>query len=244
MTRVTSDRKDMETMGLCAHLHKRLPNFDLRLDLSCEGGSLTAIVGPSGAGKSTLIRLIAGLERPDWGRITLNHATLFDQAAGTDVPTRDRRIGMVFQDYPLFSHLSVARNVAFSCPDAAKVDALLTRFGIRHLASRKPDAISGGERQRAAMCQALARDPDILLLDEPFSALDAPTRADLRRELRHQTRSLGIPVLLVTHDLHEAAELGDAIFPMTDGRHAPQWLDGAVAGLRLTTANLLPRICA
>ena len=231
-------------MGLCAHLHKRLPNFDLRLDFSCAGGSLTAIVGPSGAGKSTFIRLIAGLESPDWGRITLNGATLFDKAAGTDVPTRNRRVGMVFQDYPLFSHLSVAKNVAFSCPDEAKVDALLTRFGIRHLANRKPNAISGGERQRAAMCQALARNPDILLLDEPFSALDAPTRADLRCELQHQTRSLGIPVLLVTHDLHEAAELGDAIFPMTDGRHAPQWLSGAVSGLRLTTRNLSPRICA
>ena len=231
-------------MGLRINLRKRLPHFDLRLDLACARGQLTAIVGPSGAGKSTLIRLVAGLETPDWGRIELGGKTLFDKAAGTDVPTRVRRIGMVFQDYPLFSHLSVARNVAFSCPDAAKVDALLTRFGIRHLANRKPEDISGGERQRAAMCQALARDPDILLLDEPFSALDAPTRADLRRELRHQARSLDIPVLLVTHDLHEAAELGDAIFPMTDGRHAPQWLEGAVAGLRLTTTNLSPRICA
>ena len=231
-------------MGLRINLRKRLPHFDLRLDLACARGQLTAIVGPSGAGKSTLIRLVAGLETPDWGRIELGGKTLFDKAAGTDVPTRVRRIGMVFQDYPLFSHLSVARNVAFSCPDAAKVDALLTRFGIRHLANRKPEDISGGERQRAAMCQALARDPDILLLDEPFSALDAPTRADLRRELRHQARSLDIPVLLVTHDLHEAAELGDAIFPMTDGRHAPQWLNQAIAGLRLTTTNLSPRICA
>lgn len=231
-------------MGLRINLRKRLPHFDLRLDLACAQGQLTAIVGPSGAGKSTLIRLVAGLETPDWGRIELGGKTLFDKAAGTDVPTRDRRIGMVFQDYPLFSHLSVAGNVAFSCPDAAKVDALLTRFGIRHLANRKPEDISGGERQRAAMCQALARDPDILLLDEPFSALDAPTRADLRRELRHQARSLDIPVLLVTHDLHEAAELGDAIFPMTDGRHAPQWLNQAIAGLRLTTTNLSPRICA
>lgn len=231
-------------MSLSVHIRKRLPHFDLRLDLSCAGGSLTAIVGPSGAGKSTLIRLIAGLDTPDWGCIRLGGTTLFDKATGIDVPTRKRVVGMVFQDYPLFSHLSVAANVAFSCPDAAKVDTLLTRFGIRHLANRKPDAISGGERQRAAMCQALARDPDILLLDEPFSALDTPTRADLRRELRHQTRSLGIPVLLVTHDLHEAAELGDAIFPMTDGRHAPQWLDEAAAGLRITTTNLSPRICA
>ncbi|UTF51443.1 ATP-binding cassette domain-containing protein [Desulfomicrobium sp. ZS1] len=231
-------------MGLRINLRKRLPHFDLRLDLACARGQLTAIVGPSGAGKSTLIRLVAGLETPDWGHIHLGGQTFFDKAAGINMPTRKRVVGMVFQDYPLFSHLSVAGNVAFSCPDRTKVDALLHRFGIPHLAQRKPEDISGGERQRAAMCQALARDPDILLLDEPFSALDAPTRADLRRELRHQAQSLNIPVLLVTHDLHEAAELGDAIFPMTDGRYAPQWLDEAVAGLRLTTMNLSPRICA
>lgn len=231
-------------MGLSIHLRKRLPHFDLRLDLSCAKGSLTAVVGPSGAGKSTLIRLVAGLDAPDWGRIELGGRTLFDKAAGTDVPTRNRRVGMVFQDYPLFSHLTVEKNVAFSCPDRARVDALLDRFGIRHLARRKPDVISGGERQRAAMCQALARDPDILLLDEPFSALDAPTRADLRRELLHQTRQLDIPVLLVTHDLHEASILGDSIFPMTDGRHDPEWLKGAISGARAAARNLQTRFCA
>ena len=231
-------------MGLCIHLRKRLPLFDLRLNLSCPRGTLTAIVGPSGAGKSTLIRLVAGLETPDWGRIELGCRVLFDKAAGTDMPTRKRRIGMVFQDYPLFSHLTVEKNVAFSCPDKTTVDALLTRFGIRHLARRKPEAISGGERQRAAMCQALASNPDILLLDEPFSALDAPTRKVLRRELLHLTASLNIPVLLVTHDLHEASELGDSIFPMTDGRHDPEWLTGAIAGARRAAGRLSTRVCA
>ena len=231
-------------MGLNVHLRKRLPHFDLRLDLSCARGSLTAVVGPSGAGKSTLIRLVAGLDTPDWGRMELGGRALFDKAAGIDVPTRKRRIGMVFQDYPLFSHLTVERNVAFSCPDQARVDALLERFGIRHLARRKPDDISGGERQRAAMCQALASDPDILLLDEPFSALDAPTRSDLRRELLHQTRGLDIPVLLVTHDLFEASELGDVIFPITDGRHAPQWLTKAIGGARQAAAHIATQACA
>jgi molybdate transport system ATP-binding protein len=231
-------------MGLSIHLRKRLPHFDLRLDLTCPRGRLTAIVGPSGAGKSTLIRLVAGLDAPDWGRIELDGRVIFDKAAGADVPTRRRRVGMVFQDYPLFSHLSVEKNVAFSCPDRARVAALLDRFGIGHLARRRPDDISGGERQRAAMCQALASDPDILLLDEPFSALDAPTRADLRRELLHQTRSLGIPVLLVTHDLCEASELGDAIFPMTDGRHDPEWLKGAIAGARHAAVHLSTCVCA
>ena len=231
-------------MGLSIQLRKRLPHFDLRLDLACAPGTLTAVVGPSGAGKSTLLRLIAGLETPDWGRVELDGKVLFDKAAGTNLPTRRRRVGMVFQDYPLFSHLSVAKNVAFSCRDSGRVDTLLQRFGIRHLARRKPEDISGGERQRAAMCQTLASGPELLLLDEPFSALDAPTRSDLRRELLHQTKSLCIPVLLVTHDLYEAAELGDCIFPMTDGRHAPQWLDGAVSGARRAARNLATRFCA
>ncbi len=231
-------------MGLSLNLRKRLPHFDLRLDLTCARGSLTAIVGPSGAGKSTLIRLVAGLDAPDWGRIELGGRVLFDKAAGTDVPTRRRRVGMVFQDYPLFSHLTVEKNVAFSCPDTARVAALLDRFGIRNLARRRPDDISGGERQRAAMCQALASAPDVLLLDEPFSALDAPTRADLRRELLHQTRNLGIPVLLVTHDLHEASVLGDSIFPMADGRHDAEWLKGAISGARHAAAHLSTCVCA
>lgn len=231
-------------MGLHISLRKRLPHFDLRLDLSCARGELTAIVGPSGAGKSTLIQLVAGLETPDWGRMELGAKTFFDKAAGIDMPTRERQVGMVFQDYPLFSHLSLAKNVAFSCADQGKVNALLARFGIRHLAQRKPGNVSGGERQRAAMCQALARDPAILLLDEPFSALDAPTRSDLRGELRQLTRQLDIPVLLVTHDLHEAAELGDAIFPMTDGRHDPQWLSDTLSGARRASQNLATRVCA
>jgi len=231
-------------MALRIQLHKRLPHFDLRLDLTCGKGHLTAVVGPSGAGKSTLIRLVAGLETPDWGRIELGGETFFDKAAGIDMPTRQRQVGMVFQDYPLFSHLSLAKNVAFSCPDQGKVNALLNRFGIRHLAQRKPDAVSGGERQRAAMCQALARDPAVLLLDEPFSALDAPTRSDLRGELRQLTRDLDIPVMLVTHDLREAAELGDTIFPMTDGHHDPEWLSDTLSGAQRASRNHSTRVCA
>lgn len=222
-------------MGLSLQLHKRLALFDLYLNLSCACGELTAVVGPSGAGKSTLIRLIAGLDTPDQGQIKLNGKTLFDSASGISIPTRKRRIGMVFQDYPLFSHLTVEKNVAFSCSDRTRVKALLHQFNILHLAQHKPENISGGERQRAAMCQALASDPEILLLDEPFSALDAPTRKYLRHELACQTKTLNIPVLLITHDLHEAAELGDSIFPMSDGQHDPQWLNGAFAGAWRTT---------
>ena len=231
-------------MCLSLSVFKRLPLFDLRLELACSCGELTVIVGPSGAGKSTLLRLVAGLETPDWGRIDLGDRVFFDQATGKNMPTRKRCIGMVFQDYPLFAHLSVEKNVAFSCDNKSKVDSLLARFGIRHLAKCRPDAISGGERQRVAMCQALASNPDILLLDEPFSALDAPTRTDLRCELLRQTRSLDIPVLLVTHDLREAAELGDVIFPMVDGGHDSAWLSTAIAGAQQAMQYYSTRICA
>lgn len=234
-------------MGITAHLRRRLPNFDIRVDLQCPSGSLTAIVGPSGAGKSTLIRLVAGLDTPDWGRVAFDDTVVFDKAAGINVPTRNRRVGMVFQDYPLFEHLTVAANVAFSCPDPGRIHDLLQSFGIAHLADRKPGTISGGERQRAALCQALARDPAILLLDEPFSALDAPNRAALRRELRFQTARMHIPILLVTHDLAEAAELADTVFPMAAGLHAPAWLDEALNASRRLAATLTTttsRICA
>lgn len=231
-------------MGLDLQVHKRLSLFDLHLELSCAPGTLTIIVGPSGAGKTTLIRLVAGLETPDAGRVRLNGQVLFDQATRTNIPTRQRQIGMVFQDYPLFSHLSVEKNIAFACADTTKVHSLMHRFGIAPLAQRKPRAISGGERQRTAMCQALARNPQVLLLDEPFSALDAPTRQDLRQELVYQTTKLNIPVIMVTHDLCEAAALGGTIIPINDGQHAPYWLDQARAGLKAMTHDARPRFCA
>lgn len=215
-------------MGLCIHLRKRLPLFDLRLDLSCPRGTLTAIVGPSGAGKSTLIRLVAGLETPDWGRIELGGRVLFDKAAGTDMPTRKRRIGMVFQDYPLFSHLTVEKNVAFSCADKAMVDALLTRFGIRRLARRKPEAISGGERQRAAIARALVNSPALVLADEPTGNLDASSARNVRDLLFGLSARGGTTLIVVTHDegLARQADLaylleGGALRPLPPAEAAP-----------------------
>lgn len=211
-------------MSLRVSLRKRLPHFDLDVSLECPDGSLTAIVGPSGAGKTTLIRSIAGLEKPDSGSIHLGETCWFDRAAGHFIPPHRRGLGLVFQDYTLFPHLTVLKNITFAASDPDRARSLMHDFGILHLADKKPGSISGGERQRAAFCQALARDPVLLLLDEPFSALDVATRRSLRDLLRNLKGDLRIPVLHVTHDLDEAQFLGDDILAVDGGRIAPDWL--------------------
>ncbi|WP_243543871.1 ATP-binding cassette domain-containing protein [Pseudodesulfovibrio tunisiensis] len=212
-------------MTLSVAVRKQLSHFDLNVNFQCRAGNLTAIVGPSGAGKTTLIRMIAGLERPDAGRICLGNTCWVDTATNAFLPARKRGLGLVFQEYTLFPHLTVRRNVAFAATNMERVDSLMNLFGIRHLADKRPDQISGGERQRAAFCQALAREPVLLLLDEPFSALDAATRRKLRAELRDLKSELDIPVLHVTHDLEEAEYLGDDIIAVDHGQVSPNWFD-------------------
>lgn len=212
-------------MTLTASVYKRLEHFAVDMSFTCESGKLTAVVGPSGAGKTTLIRMIAGLERPDDGTITLGQTVWADTQSKTFLPARKRGLSLVFQDYTLFPHLTVWKNVAFAAKDMDRVDSLMKMFGIRHLADQRPDSISGGERQRAAFCQALAREPVLLLLDEPFSALDVGTRRNLRSRLRELKGELDIPILHVTHDLEEAAYLGDSVMAVESGQIAPDWLD-------------------
>jgi len=217
-------------MPLTMTVRKRLPHFTLEAEVRCEPGTLTALVGPSGAGKTTLMRIAAGLERPDEGRVALGAAVWVDTRAGIFVPPRERGLGFVFQDYPLFPHLTVRANVAIAARRKERVDELLELFGIARLAGKRPGAISGGERQRAAFCQALAREPVLLLLDEPFSALDAATRRSLRQELCGLKATLGVPILHVTHDLEEARELGDAIVAVDEGHLCPEWLERNAGG--------------
>ncbi|KAB1441348.1 ATP-binding cassette domain-containing protein [Pseudodesulfovibrio senegalensis] len=219
-------------------VRKQLDHYDLDVDFTCEAGTLTAIVGPSGAGKTTLIRIIAGLERPDAGRVCLGDTCWTDTDAGVFMHARKRRLGLVFQEYTLFPHLNVRKNVAFAASDPGRVEQLMTLFGISHLADKRPSAISGGERQRAAFCQALARDPVLLLLDEPFSALDAGTRRSLRSELRDIKDELDIPVLHVTHDLEEAEYLGDSILAVDHGRVSPDWFSGQMCSLRSMNTSI------
>ncbi len=189
--------------------------FTVDICIRCEKGRLLALTGPSGAGKTTIIRMLAGLEKPDRGRIVSDGATWYDSGKNIDVPVRKRKVGYVFQDHSLFPHLNVEKNISYSCRDANRVRELLDIMGISHLALRMPNQISGGERQRAALAQALASGPGVLLLDEPFSALDTNTRLRLRRELKTLKNRLDIPVILVTHDEKEAEYLADRIINLS-----------------------------
>jgi molybdate transport system ATP-binding protein len=190
-----------------------LRSFELRLSL--EVGSTVALVGPSGAGKSTVLRAIAGLVRPREGRIASGEAVWFDAARKIDLPPERRRVGLVFQDYALFPHLTVRQNIEYARRNTA--DEYLDRLAIRQLEHAKPGDLSGGERQRVALARALAREPDILLLDEPLSALDPHTKAGVRAELQELLGALELPTLLVTHDFEDAAALAERVGVLVDG---------------------------
>jgi molybdate transport system ATP-binding protein len=202
---------------LRAELSHPLRSYDLELTLEV-GAETLALVGPSGAGKSSVLRALAGLLRPAGGRIELDGETWLDTRRGVDVPPERRSVGLVFQDYALFPHLTVRRNVAYGARDGGAVEALLERFRIGALADVRPGELSGGERQRVALARALAREPRLLLLDEPLAALDTHTRAAVRGELRELLESLRLPTLVVTHDFEDAATLSDRVGVLVDGR--------------------------
>jgi molybdate transport system ATP-binding protein len=191
-----------------------LRSFSLRLSLEVQG--TLALVGPSGAGKTTVLRAVAGLVRPQSGRVSCNEDVWFDGGRGISLPPDRRAVGLVFQDYALFPHLTVRQNIEYS--RRHKADEYLERFAIGHLAAARPGDLSGGERQRVALARALARDPAALLLDEPLSALDAHTKTDVRAELQQLLAGLGIPVLLVTHDFEDAAALADRVGVVVEGQ--------------------------
>jgi molybdate transport system ATP-binding protein len=183
-------------------------SFDLHVALNLAAGTV-ALVGPSGAGKTSLLRTIAGLERPAEGRVAFAGETWFDSRGGVHVPPQRRRVGYVPQDYGLFPHLTVTGNVRF----AGRGDRpdLLRRLGIEHLAAARPRQLSGGERQRVALARALARSPRVLLLDEPFGALDPVTRRDVRDELAEILGGFGLITVLVTHSFEDATALAGRI---------------------------------
>jgi sulfate/thiosulfate transport system ATP-binding protein len=208
---------------IAAHdIVKRFGDFvaldDVSIDV--ESGSLTALLGPSGSGKSTLLRIIAGLDQPD------NGSVLIDESDVTNVPPQRRGIGFVFQHYAAFKHMSVRDNVAFGLrirkePKAAvsqRVDELLEIVGLTGWAQRYPGQLSGGQRQRMALARALAVRPSVLLLDEPFGALDANVRAELREWLRRLHDEMHVTTVLVTHDQEEAMSIADRLVVLDHGR--------------------------
>ena len=212
-----------ESGGLRVRLRQERPVV-LDVAFECGAGELLALVGPSGSGKTTVLRCIAGLASPPDGEVTCNGETWLDAHDGAVASPQQRRVGLVFQHYALFPHLDALANVACAMTHrprrerAGRARALLARVNMEGLEARRPADLSGGQRQRVALARALARDPQVLLLDEPFSAVDQLTRRRLRLELAQLRRKIRIPMVLVTHDLEEAQLLGDHLSVLHHGR--------------------------
>ncbi len=217
-------------MSFDVDIHKTVRSgprsFHLRVSFR-SSARRTVIYGPSGAGKSLTLQTIAGLLRPDSGRISFGDDLLFDHATGIDVPARARRFGVLFQDYALFPHLSVRQNIAFGLHTgwlnpsistrAAAVEHWLRAFELENVAAQRPSELSGGQRQRTALARALVNSPRALLLDEPFSALDPELRERLRSELDQLLTRMDIPVLMITHDPEDLAWFGEQALYLREG---------------------------
>lgn len=205
-------------MGLAVNIIQSRP-FPVKAEFYCEPGQVLAIVGPSGSGKTTLLRMIAGLQTPESGFIRCGNQQWFDTEQGLNSSPQQRRVGLVFQDFALFSHLSVLQNImlAMTEKDLECGRDLLKQVNLEGLDNRFPATLSGGQKQRVAIARALARNPDVLLLDEPFSAVDQVTRRKLRLEMLQLTRQLKLPIILVTHDLDEACMLAGKMVVLHHG---------------------------
>lgn len=208
--------------GLTRHYASAASPAVREVSLRANPGEMLVLVGPSGCGKTTTLRLLAGFERPDAGTISLGEQIL--DGPGVHVPPERRGIGIVFQDYALFPHLDVLGNVAYGLKSRSKAERtsrameVLAEVGLRDLAQRRPHDLSGGEQQRVALARALAPQPQVLLLDEPYSNLDTHLRHQLREQLRQLVQTTGIAIVLVTHDQEEALHLADQLAVMDGGR--------------------------
>jgi molybdate transport system ATP-binding protein len=208
--------------GLHVSLQKNINGFSLDIDWRI-GNELAVLFGFSGAGKSMTLQLIAGLLKPDAGRVVLNDVAYVDSAAGIDLPPQKRPFGYVFQDLALFPHMTILRNILYGASGFSKQEKLerayemIRAFKLTGLEHRYPNEISGGQKQRVAFARALIRRPELFMLDEPFSALDRPLRLEMRHSLREVRDTFGIPILLVTHDFEEAVSMSDTIIVYEHG---------------------------
>jgi molybdate transport system ATP-binding protein len=208
---------------LTASLRLRRGEIIVDVELSCAPG-ITCLMGPSGSGKSTILGVLAGLVVPERGKVVLGGDTWLDRDRGLDVPVHARRLSYMFQGLALFPHMTAQGNVEYGMHDVpreergGKAIALLERVGVKHLAARRPRTFSGGEAQRVALARAIARRPRLLLLDEPFSALDRDLRAQLVALVRDLVAELGVPLVHVTHSVAEARQLADRVVRLQAGK--------------------------
>jgi molybdate transport system ATP-binding protein len=202
-------------------LHSANGEIDLEVDVALAEGEFVTLFGQSGAGKTTLLRMLAGLTGPDRGRIAIGGEVWFDSERRIDLPPQRREIGLVFQDYALFPNMTVRQNLAFALVDKkerGRVDELIDMMQLGALQQRLPATLSGGQKQRVALARALVRRPQLLLLDEPFSALDAATRIRLQDEILRLHRNFGLTTLIVSHDLGEVYKLSDRVLLIEHGK--------------------------
>lgn len=204
-----------------ARLWKQLPHFELSVEFQL-GADILVLFGPSGSGKTTVLNMLAGLQRPDRGEIVCKGRTYFSDKQRINVRPQERNMGYVYQDYALFPHLNIKKNILFGVhcrqrPHPPEYQHIVEMLRIAYLERSYPAQLSGGEKQRAALARALMTGPDVLLLDEPFSALDTGLRRVCREELLQLHRTWNIPMIMVTHDLEEAREMGDSILFLDQG---------------------------
>lgn len=221
----------MIRVALTKRLHGSQGDFLLDVDLEIARGEFVALYGASGAGKTTLLRCLAGLERPEQGRITVNDESWLDTTRRIAVPPQLRHVGYMFQDYALFPNMTVRGNLEFALRkdgDKKRVDELLELMALGDLQRRKPESLSGGQKQRVALARALAAEPRLLLLDEPLSALDASTRARLQDEIARLQRHFGLTAILVSHEVGEVYKLASRVMLMEAGRIIQTGAPGAV----------------
>lgn len=206
-------------MALLVDIEKRLNPFTLRVNFQSDNGVLS-LLGASGSGKTMILKCIAGLEKPDKGKIVLNGRVLFDSEQKIDLPPQKRRVGYLFQQYALFPHMTVMENIraGVRAKDFSAAEKILQTMGLAAMASQYPRHLSGGEQQRVALARILVNEPDILLLDEPFSALDVHLRFHMEQEVRQIISALGKPVILVSHDRDEVYRFSDRTAVIHKGR--------------------------